>query len=253
MTNTEYNKLLKYLYFEGYANSYEEADYILEDMSNIERKQLMMEVLDTPQKTQSYAAKNAASAVGAFVRGDAKTLSKRFKGAQRGMKKIENRKSQNEECELDEATRMRKYFNKKYGNKNEYGENEAAAKEAITRRKISRNRTPYPHPPIRGSSEHLQFARQKAKSQNEAYEILLDYLIDEGYTNTVDGAVTIIENMSENWMESILEEAKTPKSPRNKEKTAQKAQERKERRLRQQYYGKKAVGFGSGEHLRPSN
>ena len=43
MTNTEYNKLLKYLYFEGYADSYEEADYILEDMSNIERKQLMME------------------------------------------------------------------------------------------------------------------------------------------------------------------------------------------------------------------
>ena len=47
------------------------------------------EVLDTPQKTQSYAAKNAASAVGAFVRGDKKTLSKRFEGAKRGMKKLE--------------------------------------------------------------------------------------------------------------------------------------------------------------------
>ena len=58
------------------------------------------EVLDTPQKTQSYAAKNAASAVGAFVRGDTKTLSKRFEGAKRGMKKIEKRKEQKEQTDL---------------------------------------------------------------------------------------------------------------------------------------------------------
>ena len=58
------------------------------------------EVLDTPQKTQSYAAKNAASAVGAFIRGDAKTLSKRFKGSERGMKKIEKRKGQKEQVDL---------------------------------------------------------------------------------------------------------------------------------------------------------
>jgi hypothetical protein len=58
------------------------------------------EVLDTPQKSQSYAAKNAASAVGAFVRGDTKTLSKRFEGAKRGMKKIEKRKEQKEDYDL---------------------------------------------------------------------------------------------------------------------------------------------------------
>ena len=58
------------------------------------------EVLDTPQKTQSYAAKNAASAVGAFVRGDKKTLSKRFEGAKRGMKKIEKRKEQKEDYDI---------------------------------------------------------------------------------------------------------------------------------------------------------
>jgi len=58
------------------------------------------EVLDTPQKTQSYAAKNAASAVGAFIRGDAKTLSKRFEGSKRGMKKIEKRNEQKEQTDL---------------------------------------------------------------------------------------------------------------------------------------------------------
>jgi len=68
-------------------------------MEVVENQQLD-EVLDTPQKTQSYAAKNAFSAVGAFVRGDTKTLSKRFKGAKRGMKKIEKRKEQKEEVDL---------------------------------------------------------------------------------------------------------------------------------------------------------
>jgi len=60
------------------------------------------EVLDTAQKTQAYAAKNAASAVGAFIRGDTGTLSKRFKGAERGMRKIKKRKEQNEEYDLYE-------------------------------------------------------------------------------------------------------------------------------------------------------
>jgi hypothetical protein len=68
-------------------------------MEVVENQQLD-EVLDTPQETQSYAAKNAASAVGAFVRGDKETLSKRFKGAERGMKKIEKRKEQNEQVDL---------------------------------------------------------------------------------------------------------------------------------------------------------
>jgi len=68
-------------------------------MEVVENQQLD-EVLDTPQKTQSYAAKNAASAVRAFVRGDGKTLSKRFEGAKRGMKKIEKRKEQKEQVDI---------------------------------------------------------------------------------------------------------------------------------------------------------
>ena len=65
----------------------------------VENQQLD-EVLDTAQKTQSYAAKNAVSAVGAFVRGDAKTLAKRSKGAKRGMKKIEKRNEQREQVDI---------------------------------------------------------------------------------------------------------------------------------------------------------
>lgn len=50
-------------------------------------------------------------------------------------------------------------------------------------------------------------ARDEAK--NEGYDIygsMLNYLIDEGYTDSVDGAVSIIENMSDDWINLILEE-----------------------------------------------
>jgi hypothetical protein len=40
MSNYEYHQLLKFLYFEGYANSYKEAEYILEDMSDEEFEEL---------------------------------------------------------------------------------------------------------------------------------------------------------------------------------------------------------------------
>jgi hypothetical protein len=40
MSSYEYNQLLKFLYFEGYADSYEEAEYILEDMSDEEFEEL---------------------------------------------------------------------------------------------------------------------------------------------------------------------------------------------------------------------
>jgi hypothetical protein len=41
MSSYEYNQLLKFLYFEGYADSYEEAEYILEDMSDEEFEELL--------------------------------------------------------------------------------------------------------------------------------------------------------------------------------------------------------------------
>ena len=40
MSSYEYNQLLKFLYFEGYADSYEEAEYIIEDMSDEEFEDL---------------------------------------------------------------------------------------------------------------------------------------------------------------------------------------------------------------------
>ena len=68
----------------------------------------------------------------------------------------------------------------------------------------------YGPPSVRGSlPKGKKLARQKATGVSaesyDLYDIILSHLLDEGYTNTVDGALTIIENMSDDWMESILE------------------------------------------------
>lgn len=41
----------------------------------------------------------------------------------------------------------------------------------------------------------------------DLYDVVLDYLLDEGYADTEDNAITIMANMSEEWIDTILDEA----------------------------------------------
>ena len=56
----------------------------------------------------------------------------------------------------------------------------------------------------------------KVKEQVDLYDLILSHLIDEGYTNSIEGAEVILENMSEGWIESIMEafvDPETGKTP----------------------------------------
>lgn len=99
----EYHKLLKFLYFEGYADSYQDAEYLLEELSDEELGELL------------------------------------------------------EEYELNEA--------------------------------------------------HT-FPLSVEEYEKEDYDIVLDHLLDEGYAETVEGAEEIIVNMSEEWIDEILDESR---------------------------------------------
>jgi hypothetical protein len=51
-------------------------------------------------------------------------------------------------------------------------------------------------------------AAKRAAQSNESYDlydIILLHLLDEGYTNSIESAEVILDNMSEGWMESIME------------------------------------------------
>lgn len=69
---------------------------------------------------------------------------------------------------------------------------------------------------VEGGDKDLQSARGSARSAGtltpkekkqlgEQYNLVLSYLLDEGYANTQESAEIIIENMSESWIESIVE------------------------------------------------
>ena len=45
-----------------------------------------------------------------------------------------------------------------------------------------------------------------ASYETDIYDVILEYLINEGYADTVENAESIMVNMSEDWRESIVEE-----------------------------------------------
>lgn len=48
--------------------------------------------------------------------------------------------------------------------------------------------------------------KKDGKWVKEAYDVVLSHLLDEGYADTEEAAISIMANMSEDWRESILEE-----------------------------------------------
>jgi hypothetical protein len=69
---------------------------------------------------------------------------------------------------------------------------------------------------VDGDDRELQSARGSARSAGtltpkekkqlgEQYNLVLSYLLDEGYANTQESALVIMANMSEDWRESIVD------------------------------------------------
>lgn len=51
----------------------------------------------------------------------------------------------------------------------------------------------------------FQKASRKQHEEVELYDIILSHLLDEGYADTIDSAEIIMDNMSEEWVDDILE------------------------------------------------
>ena len=64
-------------------------------------------------------------------------------------------------------------------------------------------------PQISKAKEKENRARGTQKEQVDIYDIILSHLLDEGYAETQEQAEVIMVNMSEDWRESIVEQAST--------------------------------------------
>ena len=59
---------------------------------------------------------------------------------------------------------------------------------------------------LRNKPQPVAPGRQKQSESYDAFDVVLAYLLDEGFADTLEGAEAIMVNMSEGWIEGILME-----------------------------------------------
>lgn len=247
MSSNEYNQLLKFLYFEGYAESYAEAEELLESMSDDEFDEIL-EAFKEPdlakmrrqedrhrtaavkQKGGSRgSSKNRAmkmgSIRGALERGeDPRADGYGGKRAERGNppedhraafsknplnnppRPVKNPGVQREELEMQEAWYSGKgqYRTTVSGRKVRWDEDEATD-DAVSAMMQKRREA---------AAKKAAQGRMKAKGTvpkkdgKDMFESVVEYLFVEGFADTIENAEVMAENISEDWVNEIMEAAK---------------------------------------------
>ena len=83
----------------------------------------------------------------------------------------------------------------------------------------------------------------RPKVKTEAFDYILNYLVNEGFAKTEDSAKVIMSNMSEAWIKSILEQAPPPPFlPNSNDSPEVQAQKRREHNKKHSNY----TGAGLG-------
>ena len=186
----EYNQLLKFLYFEGYADSYKEAEYLLEELNDEQFEELCEAMTTANRKTWNAWMK-------------------------KGIKNPLTR-------HLDSPT--------------------------TTENKPTSTSSPQPQSSSAPRRKGVQNVEYK-----ESYEAILSYLLDEGYADNIESAENIMVNMSEEWINSVVEDIL------NEAKQEQRFSDKIKRRIRRERLpydggkGKRAEGIRQDWHKRSRN
>lgn len=165
MKTFEYHQFLKYIYFEGYADSYEGAENLIEELDNEEIDDLyekFVRAMDTRGRGPDH-----------------RTTFPRFR---------------NRGDEFDP-----KFTRTRVGRKQD-GENVDPYYKGRKKRKEIRRTGVGGRSFTNGSDD------EDVNEDLEIHNIIIDYLLDEGYTDTLESAEIIIENMSEKWLYDIIED-----------------------------------------------
>jgi len=254
MSSYEYNQLLKFLYFEGYADSYAEAEELLESMSDEEFEDLLERKYDkdeplpgsgkTPsEKMYKKRAQHGARvmlgnpALGRHPRRDPEKDSYRQRAST--MDTVKDAQDAGEEPRDSSAfkntiaARRRPRASYEVPNERPGGLRAKATKaggyRTLTRKEEYDNLTER----MRGDEgyedsnsdqirrDNIIFnqrakkaaAKEKLKNQGlkrkdgtPVFEEVAEYLFVEGYADTIESAEVMAENISEQWIDEILDE-----------------------------------------------
>lgn len=237
----QYNQLLKYVYFEGYADSYEEAEYLLEELSNDEFEELLdLYEATFHGKMPGRAIQTRPTPSGNYTPGVNEPDQR-----DSAMQSTFNRMRDTARAETDaenaarEAAKAARVKEPTTVPSRGIGQNEPLLRRrtpeghrkrgstprvtAQIRARIlstgrdprdSRNRVSPNVPPEKLTTERKEKAKRiRAALKNSSKwgtpeaakeEFVIDYLVTEGYTDNYDSAAIIYESMSDEWLDTIL-------------------------------------------------
>ena len=163
-SNKEYHDFLKFLYFEGYADSYEEAEELVESLSDDEIEYL-------------YEARRK------------RKLAHSFPLTKKELKYVDNiRRRLDGEIVPAEGDKSP----------------ESRGREPSPTRSASKKRSNITFDDRSQASD--QGNTRRTRSLNAEFDLVADYLFSEGYADSLDGAEAMAENISDNWVNEILNE-----------------------------------------------
>lgn len=107
------------------------------------------------------------------------------------------------DVELDEA--------KAEAGKSDFEKNDIRGRRYIEKTQGKKGVENYDKSPVETRGNWVGAARRRAHTAQhneevDVYDLVLDYLLDEGFCDDVESAEVIMANMSEEWLEEILDE-----------------------------------------------
>jgi len=227
MSSYEYNQLLKFLYFEGYADSYAEAEELLESMSDEEFEEII-EASKEPDlnkmKRQEYRHSKKSTSQRGGGRGDARNRAFKMSSVRDALERGEDPRADTyggaQKTPIDHRASFSKNpLNnpprrvKEPGVKKEEYDNltermrgdegyEDSNSDQIRRDNIIFNQR------AKKAAEQEKLKKQglKRKDGTPVFEEIIEYLFVEGFADTIESAEVMAENISEQWVDEILGE-----------------------------------------------
>jgi hypothetical protein len=221
MSSYEYHQILQFLYFEGYADSYEEAEELVESLSDDEISGLC-ERATRPTRFPKSRERNIGHDDWKDSDPDNRDWNERPPAAKKLRSRLNAVVGTQKRQDIETGVRKEEL------NYDEFEElNEARRKlahsfplkpsERRSADNIERmNRGDFSVPP--GGSVRVRSSRKNEPEPEEkkpkgrrirtdmSKVIVAHYLFDEGYADSLDGAEVMAESISDNWVNEILDE-----------------------------------------------
>lgn len=121
---------------------------------------------------------------------------------------MDNQNSIRQLQELQELYYTQVYSEGAFGSSSMPAASSDAAKEAANKHRIAAERATNPSVAQRhrDAAARYEVTARRMSMTADHYEFLVGYLISENFASDLNSAVQIIENMSEDWIQSIFEE-----------------------------------------------